>query len=448
LNFLLVLMYIIVLCFSYALFRFSGLSIVRFSIPMLFFISYLGFSYVGMMGYYFQWFEKYGVISFDRDLVEFMWILNSGCLVLITCGFVFCRHLLGMRLKTSRVWHSEREIRLFPSIFLFAVCAYIFFLYSRHLPSIPIFDVISGKGADAARIGRSYATNDFQGGRLGYYRLFFSTLLNFVSYYSIGVALKKKGYKYRLFAIVSVSFALFISVHTVSKAPLVDYVIGAVAVYLLSMKNVHVPLKKLFVFGLFFTIIFSFMTFYFYRRENMPTPVNALGYIIQRALGGQIESLYSTMEFIRNETELLDGRSFPNPRRVFPWEQIKLNREVALYRKKIMGREETKRISSAPAVFWAEIYANFGWFAALISAFLVGMFVYALQYFMANKPMSPLRVALISWTAVYIAKLARVSINMLLPTPRSLIFILLAAAFMHYMTRIRIRFGPSTQTRK
>lgn len=409
-----------VLVASYLLFRAARLSLTHFSIPMLLYIYYIMFSFIGIPGIYFGWFTSYSPKLMDSELIEFQWLVDGGGLLLMTLGFFFAGRVLSM-VPRSTPAEGAVSAPLRVPLLLFFICVAVFVLYARLLPTIPILDVLSGKSTFAIRLARSQVTNDFQAGRLSYYSWFFSDVLGFVSYYLGGVALRRRDRNTVLAALVSILFALFVSIHTTNKAPLVDYVLGLTGMYFLLRSAGRIPVKVFMWIGLVSYSILSVMFFAFFHYP----PGFAVRRVLERTIGGQVTSQYWTLAFVKYVTGYLNGHSFPNPRGILPWEPYLLNRNVSLFMRGVSGSNLI--VGSAPAVFWVEVYANFGVIAALLSAFAVGVFVYWVHYRVASGPLTPLRAALIAWTAVFMAKLGRLSINMLLPFPTAFLIVLMVA---------------------
>ncbi|MHA1713528.1 MAG: O-antigen polymerase [Candidatus Ranarchaeia archaeon] len=429
-DILLVGLHISILGSSYYLFRAAGLSLSRFSIPMLLYVKYIAFSFVGIPGYYFGWFVGYQFYFslLDRELAQLMWLLSAGCLLSLVTGFVFSRHILGMRLKVA-LNQTSRFYSLKAPLFLIALCVIVFIIYIRLLPTIPIVELFKN-GPYAAHVARSQATNDFPG-RMAYYEYFFSGLLSFISFYLVGVAIRHQDKRAKLVALGCTLLCLCVTIHTTAKGPLISYLVGLVATYFLLTKMGHIPIKTILKTGLVLFAV-AVIIVYFIVGGGVNSFKKSVGFTVERILGGQVASLYWSMALVKYETGLLYGRNFPNPRGIFPWEHYPLNRETALFMREIRGSKTIAIVSSAPAVFWSTVYADFGVIGALICAFCLGVFVYWLHATMAVVgQLSPLRAALIAWTALDIAQLSGTSINMILPIPTDLIVVLLGATLLY-----------------
>src|SRR5690606_21203802 len=100
--------------------------------------------------------------------------------------------------------------------------------------------------------------------------------------------------------------------------------------------------------------------------------------ISSRTLTGQISPAYFYMKMFPEHEGFLLGRSFPNPKGIFPWEPYPVTVEVMNFMNpKIIG---TGVVGSAPTVFWADMYANFSFGGILLSSIIVGFIIFFSQY--------------------------------------------------------------------
>ncbi|MGA1870317.1 MAG: hypothetical protein ACMUJM_17395 [bacterium] len=324
-----------------------------------------------------------------------------------------------------------------PPLAAFGLCVIVFVLYMRLIPEIPLLVLFKEHSYYVARISRSMATNAFKGGKLHYYSNFFEYLLPFVTLYIFGIALKRVRYRSSLIAIGCILFTIFVAIHTTAKAGFFDFLVALFFVYMLIRKGGFVSFGTYIVYGTI-GIILLIGLFWWFTGEHFGGLIGnvfqALLAGIDRLAVGQIQSLYWNLAFVKR-IGYFYGKTFPNPMGIFPWKQVQLNLSVASF---AAASSKSQVIGSYPAVFWTEVYANFGVWMSIASAFFVGLYVCLLNALVANQFYSSLRAALMAWLMVFHARLARISIALILPFPETLLFIMLWALVFSIIRRLNV----------
>jgi hypothetical protein len=126
--------------------------------------------------------------------------------------------------------------------------------------------------------------------------------------------------------------------------------------------------------------------------------------VVSRTITGQIHAAYHYLEFIPSHQEWLLGRSFPNPRSIFPFDQYDLTKEISAWNKPHMADRNV--VGSMPTIFWGEAYANFGIYGVLILSTLVGYLIYSLNWWIFTQGNSPILISLFAWLVFHIINLS------------------------------------------
>lgn len=422
-----ILMHLVTIGFSYSLFRIAGFSLKRLSIPMWLYVSYLLFSFLFMPAAYWGWFPSFRGTFFNTEILGLAWILSGICLIFMTLGYVVAVHIFKIRVSYRKVTIGSHRIdSLVPPLVVFGMCIVAFVLYVRLIPEIPLFVLFKKKSYYAARIARSMATNAFEGGKLHYYSNFFEYLLPFVTLYIFGIALQRRNNRLLLVASGCILFTAFVAIHATAKAVFFDFLVALLFTYLLLRKRGRISFSIYLGYGVLGMILLTVLFRWFFAEQFGGLIGGLFGALIagvDRLTVGQIQSLYWNLAFVK-QVGYFYGTTFPNPMGIFPWKQVQLNLSVANF---AAASSNSQVVGSYPAVFWTEVYANFGVWVSIVSAFFVGLYVCWLNSLVSDRIYSSLHVALMAWLMVFHGHLARISIALILPFPVTLLFVLLWA---------------------
>lgn len=414
----------------------------KVSLLSMFLIYYFALSFIGHLPLFFGWFEypmEIGVVDSYRILV--MLLYNSINIFLVIFGFYLVQRIAGPLTESTDI-PSKLTFRSITFLNIIVVlCLIIFILYQKHTPQLP-FMAILFEGTDLVKVLRSQATNDFQGPLpYHYYRLFYSTILIFavLTFYA-QVRLTGKTV-HRLTFILSFIFAAFTAIMNTEKAPIIWLIIGCLLIHF-HLDNKRISFRSIFllslpIIGLMVLMVAIFMVGldrgFFYYLES----------VFRRIFVGGMIPGYFYLELFPDMQDFLLGKSFPNPRGIFPWEPYPLTLEV----KTFMNPELIKAgiVGSAPTAYWGELYANFGLLGLLVISPLIGIGLYVLQGLLNMLPNSPVKSALVVWCALHYMKLAETSFSNYLfdedIVAIMMIAIIMMAADNH--GKIKLRITPS-----
>ncbi|WP_067729065.1 O-antigen polymerase [Oceanobacillus damuensis] len=404
LSILFVTLFLLTLLFFFLLVKLSAIDLLKPSITSIFFLGYLLFSYIGLLSLFFGMDDYRILIGINNPYkVLRLWFYCSLSLYLVIIGFIFSNKVLGMRdINKSSFEIQTLGFSTKGSIFLlFGVSLIVFIVYLSKLPAIPIVEFLKGSSEANLQVLRSLATNDFSGD-YHWYTLFFSTILTLLTYLTFAELLINKNLKNQLIFWMVFLIASFAAIVPTHKAPFIWLIFGLLFTYLIT-KRKRVSLIQLISLGFLIIVILFFMFKYFMGLENR-TNAEIFSMIFNRTTSGQLTPAYFYIDIFPNEIGYLLGSSFPNPGGIFPWDPFNLKAFVANYINS--GLTGQGIVGSAPTVFWGEMYANFGFFAVVISSFVVGILLYSIQYFVSRLSNNSITIALNTWLIIEFHKLA------------------------------------------
>ncbi len=367
--------------------------------PMSIFVGfYFLFSYAGLPVLLFH-LDSYRIAMGVTEIETLLklWYVSSGSLLLSTFAFF----ILSMTVKTTEISApviSVKSSLLFKAFLFFMAifCITSLAAYLTQIDAIPIFRLFSASSSELARF-RSDSTSAFSG-KYHWYRLFFRTIPLFLSYYLTADYLTAKSMKKFFLCFLSISFVAFSSVMNLEKAPIIWYILGLFLVYALS-RRLKICCRHIIAVSAAVTSILVPAYALFMGASN------PLWSIFSRATTGQLAPGYFYLEMFPDQQEFLLGASLPNPGGLFPWNPYRLTVEVMNYI--FPDLAEKGIVGSAPAAFWGESYANFGFGGVLVGALFVGCLFWYISYlFHKEKVLDPLNIAAVVWFSMELQKLA------------------------------------------
>lgn len=391
------------------LMKLSGIKLFYPTIISMFVWFYLVFAYLGVLPLYFHWDEyRYAIGVINQFQIIRLWIYSSGSILIIVFSIFFCRHILGLRINYKRNIEPAYNINIVLTILLM-LCILVLFLYIRKIPAIPVIALIGGASSDEVKVLRSLATNDFGGG-FHWYKLFFSSVLCFISFVSFSNYLVRRTFGNFVLLFVAFFVTSFAAVMTTEKAPIIWFSFGMVITYILTKKE-KVNIKIFFLTGVFGLTLLVLMYRFFMGMEGRSV-IAILQAIMSRTITGGITPAYFYLELFPEKQDYLLGASLPNPMGIFPWEHYRLTVEVMNYMFPDLSSKGI--VGSAPTVFWGEMYANFGIGGIIISSVIVGILLYLLQYMLSKLKRNPITIGLSTFLIMELIKLADSGIGYLI----------------------------------
>jgi hypothetical protein len=218
-----------------------------------------------------------------------------------------------------------------------------------------------------------------------------------------------------IFSIAITGFSLLLSGE---KSLILDFILAVVLLHICIKRKGVISLSKPFNF---ISILGIFIVFYFFQLFPDDFHKNT-SLFFSRLLTGSLQPIYHYVEFFPKYNEYLLGRTLPNPGSILPFVPYDLTGELMDF---FYPEDKLRGIAgSMPAVYWGEVYANFGWWGVTLIPPLIGFYLYFINKKLFNCNYDAINVALFIWILIHYKNLAITSLsNYLIDLP--LVIILL-----------------------
>ena len=376
--------------------RAAGMHLFTFHLTSFVILACLVFGYIGILPLYFGWDDyRYRSGVNDPELVFYVLLGSIWSIFSLVLGSVIAASVYGRRLKIPL--NSQYVTRFFKLkvALILIVISLTLVDYLERVPEVAIFLAISGSISESAR---SLMGNDFGPG-YHWYSLVMHSCSNFLVFVTLAAWLATKTKIIAILFWCSFCIAAFTSVMAIEKGPFVWLLIGILMVWLFDRHQGRIVFIRVVPFFVLGVLVLSVIYMSF---EGSPSFFDALISAFSRAFSGSIQPAYHYLEFFPAQHEFLYGRSFPNPAGILPWEPYPLTVEVMTW---IMG-SDSGVVRSAPAIFWTELYANFGIFGVLFLPIFVGAALFIIQALIEKLPDGPVKVGYYVWVLLHFKNLA------------------------------------------
>lgn len=365
------------------------------------------FSYIGTFPLYFglnDYMNNMGVL--DKDIIFKIFIFSSWSITFLIICFIFVEKFLKYYFGPESL-SSPRPLENIEKktvCFLLFFCLFVIAIYLMKIQKIAIWAAIT-EGPQAAALARSKMGNDFSG-KYHWYTLIMHDLLNLITFTLFANFLIVKRRIDLFLFLLSIIFAIFTSIMATEKNRLIVLFLGLFFTYLITKKSGKAPLRLTLILVCFLFVPLIFFFIYFMGVQD---PLSALSAIFARIFNVQIFPAYCYLEFFPNHHDFLWGRSFPNPRGIFPFEPYRLTVEVMNWKFPNLAQEGI--VGSMPTVFWGELYANFGYFGILFGPIALGVLIGTVSYFSSKLEKTPLTIGLYIWIILHYITISQVGIS-------------------------------------
>lgn len=376
------------------LLRTSGFSLLKFSMPSFVFACLFVFSYIGIFVLYFGW-DQYRLLGLgidDRSLVFLVFVCSSWAIMSLLLGFNIGRLVFGGSRDSSQWKHgtidalSPRAMVCICS--LFVLCVAILFFYLSGLNDIALFAAFNGREDEVVKM-RSLMKNEFSGAYF-LYSIFMHDFMYFVSYVLLAQWLLVRSRVTFVIFLVAFFFSLFSSLVTTEKSPAAWYLIGCFIVYSLVKYQGAINLRKIVGVAALMMLLMALFFTYFMGAESI---VRGLELAVSRAFAGSISPAYFYLKIFPSEIDFLGGRSFPNPLGLLPYEPVNVTIEVM--NRMLPSIAQRGIVGTAPTVFWAEMYANFGYVGVVVSPVALGVYLYFVNKIISRLRSDPIKIGVV-----------------------------------------------------
>lgn len=358
-------LFLITISTLYIFYRFIRLSIKEFNYPLisvLFLVKFFILAYIGVLIniFYYEYYENIHYLN--------QFILSSATIVFLPLGMFIVTKLTRNNqsfMYDYKIDYDVDDKMFYVFLVLFSICFFVLLLYISKLEMLPITAIIKGMGTTYAYELRSLATNTFPG-KYYRYEIFMkdlALLLFIILFFYRNISLKWKI----LFFIVLL-FNIFVSIMDIQKAPFVKMFLILFLLSFFYFKKINYKL----VFLVSTLIVFSLILMYMFFLGHGNDFTGILKAFFNRIFFAPMDAFIYTQQYI-HANGFLYGRSFPNPKEIFPFQHVPLTTEVAKF---MHGNwQEGMALGSFPTVFYGDWYSNFGYTGALFGIILLGIII-------------------------------------------------------------------------
>jgi oligosaccharide repeat unit polymerase len=412
--------------------RLGGMRLMILSLPSFVVFSIFVFQYVGFPILYFQLDDYRAEFVTNQDLLLKAWLITSISTILVCFGAVLGAYLLKP-LKYFRVKNILHKVlakyikRRIYLVGLFCLGVLIVYIAKIGFNNIALVAVLNGAGSSEIALARSLMGNDFGSG-YHWYNFFMRDCLVFISLTLIAIRLQKPQEISKVYFILIIAAAVLSLVMATEKGLFVDFLIAVSLVYIISKNKGVVPFSVVLYF-----IFFSFtalIVFYIYFMGDADIVASVMS-IFSRGLTGSLQPIYHYLEFFPTYQNWLYGITFPNPGGIFPFTPYNLTVEVMNFVQP--EHRDSGVVGTMPAIYWGELYANFGYLGVFIFSPWVGFFLYYINWIIYRLEFDPMNSALFAWMLVHYKNLSLTSISMFI-----IDFNLIVILFVYCILKIKI----------
>ncbi|MCX5590191.1 O-antigen polymerase [Alcaligenes endophyticus] len=384
------------------LLRLAGEQANKISLVNITTISLYFFSILGTFPLYYQLDEyRFATGVTDKSLVFLVLICSCVNVFFFLFGVIFTREIAGIKplpFTSSEITKLTitRALSLFLSLLFVVLVLYIYLGKIEQVAIVAAFK----DGASAATLARSKMGNDFAGS-YHWYSLVLNNIGIIVTLTFYVSWLQSKRIIILMLFLVSFLISSFIAVMATEKAPFINLLMAIFMAHVLVRHDGKVPRKTL--IQLFVLMFFVLIVFYIYFMGSASI-WQAIGSIFSRAFSGSIQPAYHYLEYFPAHQEFMLGKSFPNPGGIMPFVPIPFTIDIMNWR--FPEHIELGIVGTMPTVFWGEAYGNFGFLGIPAIAFIMGILVSFLSYFVSKIELNPVTISLSVWLIFHIKQIS------------------------------------------
>lgn len=403
-------LWVVVPLICFLVLRIGGMNFQNLSIPTFVVISIFILQYIGFPILYQRWDDYRAEFVTDMHTLMLAWIGTSISTLLLCVGATIASTILGKQHHQIEQSTSVRELPNYVVRRIYLLCAFcvgILLLYvnSIGLENLAITAVINQASQADVTSARSMMGNAFEGGYHWYNffmrdGLIFSTLVLFANR-----SANKDSISTWVLILMACCAGFSLTMAT-EKGLAVDFMISLFLMLVCVKYKGVVPIKLVFTLGLAIVGVLSAFYVLFMGDSDFYT---ALVSIVSRGFTGSIQPIYHYLEYFPQHHDWLYGSSMPNPGGIFPFTPFNLTINVMNF--VYPEHYETGVVGTMPAIYWGEIYANFGWPAVIIIPVYIGVGLSLINYFVSKIKKTPISLALFVWLLIHYKNLSITSLS-------------------------------------
>lgn len=404
----------------------------------------MAFSYLGIPILYFMLDGYRAEFVTDRNLILQLFYYSVISLYLTTIIYLFIDRLACTQTESENSVPKigadiGDRLTLYLGIALSLIGLSVFALYGSQVgfTNLPIYVAAFGDKFDIA-LARSRTGAEIE--NLRWYKLFMNDML-FIG--TLILALNCKRYirniplkMVGLLSIVIVTAIIFIA--GAEKIKIVQLILGLfIAFSLLASNRFSVSKFAIPTSIAFLALIASYWTLM--GDDSLSAALNG---ITSRTLTAQLQAAYHHLDYIAVTGNYLYGTTFPNPKGIFPFEPVSFSQELMIW---VHGEDALGIRGSFPAIYWAEMYVNFGTIGIITGSVFIGLYLAVLDWLLRPKNKDILVIAFYTWFILHFKDFAITSLaNFIIDTH----FVILASILFSMKLVIKSQASRILQTRE
>jgi oligosaccharide repeat unit polymerase len=418
--------------------KWSGMPLTDLSVPSFVIISLLLLAYIGYFPLYFGLDEYRVQIGVnDRFILLKSAFFSVYSIMTFVFGVIFCaitvrsRNFTPLNLGDIKLINQKEVYWL---SFLLVAAAVALAIYVAQIPRLALFVAIYDSVSEA-KVVRSDMGNNFTG-KYHWYSLFMHSISSFVSFSFFSAWLLSKRKSLGILALISFSLSSFAAIMATQKGPFVWFLFGMFFSYILSQKAGILSIRKAIPIVLVGMGVLVLVDLVFMGSQGLGS---ALSSVFSRIFSGGITPSYFYLQYFPEHQDYLLGRSFPNPGGILPFEPYLLTVEVASW--VFPNLEDAGFVSTMPAVFWGELYANFGPLGVFCFPFFIGFLISLLVFFFNKLRTSPITIGMSVWMMLHYRTLASTGVSGFIFDMRLYVLLFIVLTILATSNRFRLHLN-------
>lgn len=376
------------------------------SLLSVFFLSYYVFAYVGLLPLYFH----LDPMSLSMGLTDRSCITAMLGFAILTLGGVLAGFAATKALLPALRPRLQGPLLPLPALAARTVtvglvgCTLVAAFLVLTTPHIALFEALRGR-VDEVAWARSQMTNARPTGGFDWQRLFYIDGFQFLLFSLFAQVLAQRRRMDQILLAVFIPMGLACAYLTMQKHDAIFLLLGLGLTYLLARHDGRVSPRLVAVF----LPILAAVLIIPYLASYAGSVSQKLESLVERVFVGSLFPAYFYLKIFPTQHAFLHGTSLSNLLGLLPFQQFPLTRFVydAIYHPPL----DSGIVGTAPTVFWAEAYANFGWTGPLWVGCAVGGMIYALHWLLHHLDKSPSNIALTAWIILHIQFLSITSFS-------------------------------------
>ena len=390
--------------------RLGGIPALTLSLPNIVIFFIIIFNYIGFPVLYFDLDSERAIFISNKSILLQTWLITSGTTFLMVIGSYMGALTLGplgffKRYDASPIYIPNYIIKRTNVVGIFCICILLLFVYKISFSNLAVIVALTDGSVQDIALARSRMGNDF-GGSYHWYQVFMRDVLMFISLILLAARWLNIGRVSLILLYIFIILNIFSLIMATEKGWLANYIILLMLGYIIAKNEGKISFLRvlLFLFPLFIIIVMFYILFMGDLSFG-----KAVISVFSRTFTGSLQPAYHYVEFFPTSHDWLYGTTFPNPGGFLPFTPYNLTIELMNF----VNPEhlDNNIVGTMPAIYWGEVYANFGYFGLVLIPALIGFLLYLLNWLIFKLEFNPLNISLFAWLLVHYRDLSITSFS-------------------------------------